>query len=100
MNLIASATTKRPALLHQRCYTSAAIDWPLLNFFAFAQMQNPQAKGRMDVYFKRIAALAQSEKLESRIRFALKVRHTRILPKTCERKSFLLFQTFQTTLAR
>jgi len=65
-------------------------------------MQNPQAKGRMDVYFKRIAVLAQSEKLESRIRFALQVRHIPYPTKDIRKKIFLLllFQTFQTTLAR
>ncbi len=56
----------------------------------------------MDVYFKRIAVLAQSEKLESRIRFALQVRHIPYPTKDIRKKIFLLllFQTFQTTLAR
>ncbi len=53
-------------------------------------MQNPQAKGRMDVYFKRIAVLAQSEKLESRIRFALQVRHIPYPTKDIRKKILLV----------
>jgi hypothetical protein len=36
-------------------------------------LQTKEAKNRMDIYFGRIQALSQSEKLESRVRFALQV---------------------------
>jgi hypothetical protein len=42
-------------------------------------LQTKEAKTRIELYFGRIQALSQSEKLESRVRFALQV-GVRLLP--------------------